>query len=115
MLPARAPENPVHPGAAMKQLYALVVLSAGAVACSVAQINSKLPADPRSIGAASPVRVTAPLVSDVSSPLSEMVRNAPPAPAISEREDENESGGGGRAIVRRSTLQPGASKLRRSA
>ena len=91
----------------MKQLCAaLVALSAGAVACSVAPINPRSPSAARSSNAASLVRVAAPLVSDVSSPLSEMVRHAPPFPVVSEREEEEESGGGGRAIVRRPKLLP---------
>ena len=100
----------------MKPLCAaLVALSAVAVACSVAPINPRSPSAARSINAASLVRVAAPLVSDVSSPLSEMVRHAPPFPVVSEREEEEESGGGGRAIVRRpSTGRPAASRFGRS-
>ena len=99
----------------MKQLCALVALSVGAVACSFTPINPKFRLDARSINAASLVHVAAPLVSDVSSPLSEMARHAPPFPVVSEREEEEEPGGGGRAIVRRSTTgRPAASRLGRS-
>jgi hypothetical protein len=98
----------------MKSLCALVVLSAGAAACSLTQINPKVPASARAAGAASPVRVAAPLVSDVSLPLREMARHAPPGSAISEPEEEEESGGGGFAIVRRPTARTGAPGFRRS-
>jgi len=98
----------------MKHLCALVALSAGAVACSVARINPQHLSSARSVNAASLVRVTAPMVSDVSLPLSEMARHAPPSPVISEREEEEESGGGGRATVRRPTTRPAASRFRRS-